>query len=114
MKLKNIKLFGIAIALFISIFIIQIYANRISSLDPLEKLKVGNRRYAIGKIINVDHFENSVRSIVALQVHNLRSLKPPLTKRIKSDDLHIVEGIYGLDTGKVEILSENFVEEMIN
>ncbi len=61
-----------------------------------------------------DHIENSVKVNVALQVNMLRSLEPVLSKRVKSGEIQIVGGLYDLDTGKVEFLTEKFISEMNN
>ncbi|MCZ8156823.1 MAG: carbonic anhydrase [Leptospira sp.] len=61
-----------------------------------------------------DHVENSVKLNVAMQVLQLRSLEPVLSKNVKSGDLMVVGGVYDLDTGKVEFLTEEFIAQAKN
>jgi carbonic anhydrase len=69
---------------------------------------------AAEKALNLpgEHIENSVKVNVAMQVQMLRSLEPVFAKRVRSGELQIIGGVYDLDTGKVEFLSEKFIKEM--
>lgn len=56
--------------------------------------------------------ENAVKVNVAMQVAQLKSLEPVLTKAIKSKDLKIVGAVYDLETGRVEFLPENYLSTL--
>lgn len=66
----------------------------------------------IAKDMEGDHVENAVKVNVALQVRMLRNLEPVLSKRYAKKQLKIVGGVYDIDTGKVELLSEDFISKM--
>lgn len=56
-----------------------------------------------------DLVETAVRINVALQVNQLRQLEPVLTKQLADGKIKIVGGVYNLETGKVDFLSEEFI-----
>jgi len=64
----------------------------------------------IAKQMKGDTLENAVKVNVAIQVKQLQSLEPVLTKAIKSGSLKIVGAIYNLSSGIVEFLPENYLE----
>ena len=57
-----------------------------------------------------DTIENAVKVNVAMQVKQLQSLEPVLTKAIKNGNLKVVGAVYNLSTGIVEFLPENYLE----
>lgn len=61
-----------------------------------------------------DIIENAVKVNVALQVKQLKSLEPVLTKAIKNGNLKIVGAVYNLSSGIVEFLPENYLELIKN
>ncbi|MDZ4724897.1 MAG: carbonic anhydrase [Leptospira sp.] len=75
---------------------------------------VNSIKPAAEKALNLpgDHIENSVKVNVALQVQSLRNLEPVLSKLTKNKEIQIVGGIYDLETGKVEFLTEKFILDM--
>ncbi len=64
----------------------------------------------IAKQMKGDTIENAVKVNVAMQVKQLQSLEPVLTKAIKNGGLKIVGAVYNLSTGIVEFLPENYLE----
>lgn len=58
-----------------------------------------------------DLVENAVKVNVALQVKQLRSLEPVLSKKYKKKEINIVGAVYDIDTGKVELLPESFISK---
>lgn len=68
----------------------------------------------MAKQMKGDTIENAVKINVALQVKQLQSLEPVLTKAIKNGDLKIVGAIYNLSSGIVEFLPENYLELIKN
>jgi carbonic anhydrase len=59
---------------------------------------------------NGDVVEIAVRINVAMQVQQLQKLEPVLSKAVQKGELEIVGAVYDLETGKVEFLSENYLE----
>ncbi len=59
-----------------------------------------------------DEVENAVRINVAMQVNQLKSLEPLLSKAIKNNQLKIVGAVYDLSTGKVEFLPEDYLSKL--
>ncbi len=57
-----------------------------------------------------DTVENAVKVNVAMQVKQLKSLEPVLTKALKNGNLKVVGAVYNLSTGIVEFLPENYLE----
>ena len=68
----------------------------------------------IAKKMNGDTIENAVKVNVALQVKQLLSLEPVLTKAAKLGNLKIVGAVYNLSSGIVEFLPENYLELIKN
>ncbi len=64
----------------------------------------------IAKQMHGDTLENAVKVNVAMQVKQLLSLEPVLTKATKAGDLKIIGAVYNLSTGQVEFLPENYLE----
>ncbi len=56
-----------------------------------------------------DEVENAVKVNVAMQVQQLQSLEPVLTKAVASGDTKIVGAVYDLASGKVEFLESDFL-----
>jgi len=59
-----------------------------------------------------DHVENAVKVNVAMQVKQLMSLEPILAKEVRNGKLKIVGGVYDLETGEVEFLSDDFISKV--
>ena len=59
-----------------------------------------------------DVIENAVKINVAMQVQQLQKLEPVLSKAFQKGALEIVGAVYDLETGKVEFLSENYLESL--
>jgi len=57
-----------------------------------------------------DTIENAVKVNVAMQVKQLQSLEPVLTKALKNGNLKIVGAVYNLSSGIIEFLPENYLE----
>jgi carbonic anhydrase len=57
-----------------------------------------------------DPVENAVKINVALQVKQLKGLEPVLSKAVKNGQLLIVGAVYDLQTGRVELLSDNYLD----
>ncbi len=68
----------------------------------------------IARKMQGDTIENAVKVNVALQVKQLKSLEPVLTKAIKDGNLKIVGAVYNLSSGIVEFLPENYLELIKN
>ncbi len=64
----------------------------------------------LAKKIAGDVVENAVKINVAMEVKQLRSLEPVLTKAIKNGSLKIVGAVYNLSTGQVDFLPDNYLE----
>lgn len=62
------------------------------------------------KLLPGDHVENSVRVNVAIEVLALRKLDPILSKLYKNEEIKIVGGVYDLDTGVVNYLTEKEIQ----
>jgi len=56
------------------------------------------------------HVETAVRVNVAMQVTQLRRLEPVLSKGVAKGEFKIVGGVYDLQTGKVDFLTEEFIQ----
>lgn len=59
-----------------------------------------------------DEVENAVKINVALQVQQLKSMEPVLTKAIKNGGTKIVGAVYDLKSGKVEFLDEQYLSQI--
>ena len=57
-----------------------------------------------------DVVENAVKINVAMEVKNLQSLEPVITKAIKNGTVKVVGAVYNLNTGQVEFLPDNYLE----
>ncbi len=68
----------------------------------------------MAKNIPGDLIENAVKINVAIEVKQLQSLEPVLTKAIKNGSVKIVGAVYNLSTGQVEFLPENYLETIKN
>lgn len=64
----------------------------------------------LAKKIAGDVVENAVKINVAMEVKQLQSLEPVLTKAIKNGSLKIVGAVYNLSTGQVDFLPDNYLE----
>ena len=64
----------------------------------------------VAKTMNGDLVENAVKINVAMQVKQLQTLEPVLTKAIKNNTVKVVGAVYDLKTGKVEFLPDNYLE----
>ncbi|MDX1961475.1 MAG: carbonic anhydrase [Leptospiraceae bacterium] len=64
----------------------------------------------IAKELDGDLVEEAVKINVALQVKALKSLEPVLSKSVKNKSTLIVGAVYDIETGKVEFLSDNFLD----
>jgi carbonic anhydrase len=64
----------------------------------------------MAKKIPGDLVENAVKINVAMEVKQLQSLEPVLTKAIKNGSAKIVGAVYNLATGLVEFLPDNYLE----
>lgn len=64
----------------------------------------------IAKKMQGDTIENAVKVNVAMQVKQLQSLEPVLTKAIKNGGLKIVGAVYNLSSGVVEFLPDNYLD----
>lgn len=63
----------------------------------------------IAKEMKGDLIENTVKINVAKEVEQLKNLEPVLSKQFKKGEIKIVGAVYHLETGKVEILPDNFL-----
>jgi carbonic anhydrase len=59
-----------------------------------------------------DEVENAVKINVAMQVNQLKSLEPVMSKAVKNNQLKVVGAVYDLHTGKVEFLADNYLETL--
>ena len=59
-----------------------------------------------------DLVENAVKINVAMEVKQLQSLEPVLTKAVKSGGVIIVGAIYNLATGQVDFLPDNYLDTL--
>lgn len=59
-----------------------------------------------------DLVETAVKVNVALQVKQLINLEPVLAKEVRNGKLKIVGGVYDLESGKVEFLSDDFISQV--
>jgi carbonic anhydrase len=59
-----------------------------------------------------DHVENAVKINVAMQVKTLKNLEPVLSKSVKSKTARVVGAVYDINTGKVELLADNFLDNL--
>lgn len=66
----------------------------------------------IAKKMKGDTIENAVKVNVAMQVKQLETLEPVLTKAIKNGGLKIVGAVYNLSSGLVEFLPENYLDQI--
>ena len=64
----------------------------------------------VAKTMSGDLVENAVKTNVAMQVKQLQTLEPVLTKAIKNNTAKVVGAVYDLKTGKVEFLPDNYLE----
>ncbi|MBI3518347.1 MAG: carbonic anhydrase, partial [Bacteroidetes bacterium] len=68
----------------------------------------------MAKKVKGDVVENAVKINVAMEVKQLQSLEPVLTKAIKDGSVKIVGAVYNLSNGKVEFLPDNYLETIQN
>lgn len=61
-----------------------------------------------------DEVENAVQINVAMQVQQLQNMEPVLTKAFQSGTLKIVGAVYNLETGKIEFLDPNYLQNLKN
>lgn len=66
----------------------------------------------IAKTLPGDEVENAVKLNVAMQVEQLTKLEPVLAKAVKSGALKIVGAVYNLDTGVVEFLEPDYLDQI--
>ncbi|HMV41234.1 MAG TPA: carbonic anhydrase [Leptospiraceae bacterium] len=66
----------------------------------------------IAKEMEGDLLDNAVKVNVAKQVEQLRALEPVLAKKVKSGEIKIVGAVYQLETGKVELVPDNFLKKI--
>ncbi|HRG46342.1 MAG TPA: carbonic anhydrase [Leptospiraceae bacterium] len=66
----------------------------------------------IARDMEGDLVDNAVRVNVAKQVEQLKGLEPVLSKKTKSGEIKIVGAVYHLETGKVELLPENYLNKI--
>ena len=66
----------------------------------------------IARDMECDLVDNAVRVNVAKQVEQLKGLEPVLSKKTKSGEIKIVGAVYHLETGKVELLPENYLNKI--
>ena len=66
----------------------------------------------IAKDMEGDLVDNAVRVNVAKEVEQLKGLEPVLSKKVKSGEIKIVGAVYHLETGKVELLPENYLNKI--
>lgn len=66
----------------------------------------------LAKQLPGDTIDNAVKINVAMQVKQLESLEPVLTKAIKKGTLRIVGAVYNLNSGAVEFLEPDFLEKI--
>lgn len=59
-----------------------------------------------------DLIDNAVKVNVAMEVRQLQSLEPVLTKLIKNGSLKIVGAVYNLANGQVEFLPDNYLDTL--
>lgn len=59
-----------------------------------------------------DLIDNAVKINVAKQVKQLRELEPVITRKLKRKEIDIIGAVYDIETGKVEILPENYLETL--
>ncbi|TGL55643.1 carbonic anhydrase [Leptospira kemamanensis] len=64
------------------------------------------------KHMDGDFFDNAVKANVAFQVVSLRKLDPILSKSYNKGQLQIVGAVYDLETGKVNFLSEDYINSV--
>lgn len=66
----------------------------------------------IAKDMKGDHVDNAVKVNVALEVKSLRNLEPILSKKYFKKQIKIIGGVYDIETGKIELLSEEFISQI--
>lgn len=66
----------------------------------------------LAKTMPGDTLNNAVKINVAMQVKQLQSLEPILTKAIKNGGLKIVGAVYDLSTGKVEFIEPDYLDKL--
>lgn len=59
-----------------------------------------------------DRVENAVKTNVAMQVAQLQTLEPVLSKAVATGDTRIVGAVYHLNTGKVEFLESDYLVQI--
>jgi len=64
----------------------------------------------LAKKMSGDVIENAVKINVAMEVKNLQSLEPVITKAIKNGNVKVIGAVYNLNTGQVEFLPDNYLE----
>lgn len=64
----------------------------------------------IARELKGDLVDNAVKINVAREVEQLKNLEPVLSKQFKKGEIRIVGAVYHLETGKVEILPDNFLK----
>ena len=65
----------------------------------------------IAKEMEGDLVDNAVRVNVAKQVDQLKGLEPVLSKKVKNGEIKIVGAVYHLETGKVELLPDDYLKK---
>ncbi len=66
----------------------------------------------IAKDMEGDLVDNAVRVNVAKEVEELKGLEPVLSKKVKSGEIKIAGAVYHLDTGKVELLPDDYLKKI--
>lgn len=66
----------------------------------------------LAKKVPGDLVENAVKINVAMQVKQLKSLEPVITKSIKNGTLKVVGAVYNLSTGQVEFLGDDYLDAL--
>lgn len=67
----------------------------------------------IAKDMEGDLVDNAVRVNVAKEVEQLKGLEPVLAKKVKSGEIKIVGAVYHLDTGKVELIPDDYLKKIV-
>ncbi|TGM94885.1 carbonic anhydrase [Leptospira licerasiae] len=64
----------------------------------------------VAKSLPGDLVDNAVKVNVAKQVKQLKELEPVMTRKLRKKEIDIVGAVYDIETGKVEILPDNFLD----
>ncbi len=59
-----------------------------------------------------DLVDNAVRVNVAKEVEQLKNLEPVLSKKVKNGEIKIVGAVYHIESGKVELIPENYLNKI--